>query len=177
MKNKNVRNSWFRKAMSLTVMLAFMVPAMTNAQAGKTNFSGTWAMNSDKSKLPEGNQGGMRMGGGDMVITQAGNTLTVERTRTGRDGQAMKTSSKYTLDGKVTVNTTQRGESKSTATWSADGKSLTISTTMTFDMNGESREMKSTEVWSLTNPNTLSVASTREGRNGEVKMTLVYDKK
>jgi hypothetical protein len=176
MKNRKGKNSWFRNALSLTVILAFIVPVMTNAQAGKTNFSGTWAMNSDKSTLPEG-QGAMRMGGGDMAVTQSGNALTVERTRTGRDGQSMETSTKYTLDGKESVNSTRRGESKSTATWSADGKSLTISTTMTFNMNGETREMKSTEVWSLTSPKSLSVASTRTGRNGDVRMTLVYDKK
>lgn len=176
MKNKNAKNSWFLKALSLTVMLAFSVPAMTNAQSGKTNFSGKWTMNSDKSKLPEG-QGGMRMGGGDMVVTQAGNTLTVERTRTGRDGQAMTTTDKYTLDGKESVNTTQRGERKSVAKWSADGKSLTITTNMSFEMNGQTREIKSTEVWSLVNPSTLSIESTRNGRNGDIKMTLVYDKK
>jgi hypothetical protein len=37
--------------------------------------------------------------------------------------------------------------------------------------------MKSTEVWSLTNAKTLSIASTRQGQNGEVKTTMVYDKK
>jgi hypothetical protein len=177
MKNKNAKNSWFMKALSLTVILAFTVPAMTNAQSGKTDFSGKWAMNSDKSKLPEGSGGGMRMGDGDLVVTQAGNTLTVERTRTGRDGQEMTTSTKYTLDGKETVNTTQRGERKSIAKWSADGKSLTITTNMSFEMNGQTREMKSTEVWTLVNPSTLSIESTRNGRNGDVTMTLVYDKK
>ncbi|HKK43336.1 MAG TPA: hypothetical protein VJ963_13060 [Bacteroidales bacterium] len=177
MKNKNAKNSWFFKALSLTVILAFSVPSMTNAQSAKTNFSGKWAMNSDKSKLPEGQGGGMRMGGGDMVVTQAGNMLTVERTRTGRNGQEMTTTTKYTLDGKETVNTTQRGERKSVAKWSADGKSLTITTDMSFNMNGQTREMKSTEVWTLENPSTLSVKSTRNGRNGDINMTIVYDKK
>jgi len=37
--------------------------------------------------------------------------------------------------------------------------------------------MKSTEVWTLTDAKTLSVASTRQGPNGEVKALNVYDKK
>jgi dipeptidyl aminopeptidase/acylaminoacyl peptidase len=177
MKNKNVRNSWFLKALSLTVILALTIPALSNAQTGKTNFSGKWTVNNDKSKLPEGPGGSMRMGGGEMVVTQSGNNLTVERTRTGRNGQEMTTTDKYSLDGKETVNTTQRGESKSVAKWSDDGKSITITTNMTFNMNGQSREIKSTEVWTLVNSSTLSIKSTRNGRNGDITMTLVYDKK
>jgi hypothetical protein len=46
-----------------------------------------------------------------------------------------------------------------------------------MDMNGESMTMKSTEVWTLTDAKTLTVAATRQGPNGEVKTTMVYDKK
>jgi hypothetical protein len=178
MKNKKGKSSWLVKVLSLTMVMAFIMPVMVNAQAGKTNFSGNWTMNADKSTMPDGGQGGgPRMGGGNLVVTQAANALTVERTRTGRDGQPMTTSMKYTLDGKECVNTSPRGESKSIAKWSADGKSLTISTNMKMDFNGEAREMKSSEVWTLTDPKTLSVTSTRTGQNGDVKMTIVYDKK
>jgi Tol biopolymer transport system component len=152
------------------LMLAMIMPAMSNAQAGKANFAGTWAMNAEKSVMPQGGGGGgQRMGGGNVVITQEANLLT--QTRTGQDGTARVT--KYTLDGKESVNTTGGGESKSTATWSADGKSLTIVTKSNF--NGTERT--STAVWSLVNPTTLSIASTRQGQDGEVKTTMVYDKK
>jgi hypothetical protein len=66
-----------------------------------------------------------------------------------------------------------QNESKSTATWSADGKSLTVVTKMSF--NGTERT--TTAVWSLLNPTTLSIVTTRQGQNGEVKTTMVYDKK
>jgi hypothetical protein len=90
----------------------------------------------------------------------------------------MTTTMKYTLDGKESVNTSQRGDSKSVATWSADNKSLSIATSRTFEMNGEKMTMNSTEVWSRTDAATLTVNSTRQGRDGEeVKVTLVYDKK
>lgn len=160
-------------------VLVFMTAAMVvSAQAGKTNFAGTWTLNAEKSTQPQGGQGGgMRMGGGNFVATQDANLLTVVRTRTGQDGQATTTTMKYTLDGKESINTSPRGDSKSVAKWSADGKSLNIETSRTMDMNGQSMTMKSTEIWTLTDPKTLTVVSTRQGQDGEVKTTMVYDKK
>jgi hypothetical protein len=174
-----VKSSAFMRFISLALGLALIAPVMVNAQAGKTNFAGDWTFNSEKSTLPsgQGGGGGMRMGGGNVAVTQEANLLTVARTRTGQDGQSTTMTMKYTLDGKESVNTSPRGESKSVATWAADGKSLTIETSRTMDMNGESRTMKSTEVWTLTDPKTLSVTSTRQSPNGEVKATMVYEKK
>lgn len=170
--------------LSIMVILAFAMPVMTNAQAGKANFAGNWVMNAEKSNLGQppaggGGGGGGRggFGSGPMEVKQDASLLTQIRTRTGQDGTVSNTETKVTLDGKETVNTTQRGESKLTATWSADGKSLTIVTKQTFNMNGESRETVSTAVWSLTDANTLSITTTRTGQNGEVKTTAVYDKK
>jgi hypothetical protein len=37
--------------------------------------------------------------------------------------------------------------------------------------------MKTTEVWSLTSPTTLSIVSTRTSPNGDRTSTMVYDKK
>jgi len=172
------------------IILAFLaMPFSTYAQAGKANFSGSWTYNAEKSQTgqPQGQppqgagQGqGQRMGGfgrGNFDATQEANLLTVVRTRTNQSGETTKTESKYTLDGKESVNTTARGNSKSTATWSADGKTLTIVTKSTFNMNGESREITSKEEWSLTSPTSLSVKSTRTGQNGDVVTTAVYDKK
>lgn len=175
--------------LSFTVLFAFLcMPLAINAQGSKANFSGKWALNASKSDMgqpPQGQGqppqgGGQRMGGfggGDFTATQEANLLTVERTRTGQDGQSMTITSKYTLDGKESVNTTGRGESKSTATWSADGKSLTIVTTRTFERDGQSMEMKSSEVWTLTSPTALSIVNTMNTPNGERKTSMVYDKK
>lgn len=173
----------FLKLISLTVIILFIVPAMAIGQ-GKTDFSGTWAMNAEKSNLGApggggpggpggGGGGGGRGGGGNFVATQDATTLSVERTRN-RNGEETKTTTKYTLDGKETVNTTGMGESKSTAKWSADGKTLTIVTSRSFNGN----DMTSTEVWTLTDAKTLTIASTRPGMDGaEMKTTMVYDKK
>lgn len=165
------------KLISLTVMLAFITPVMINAQAGKANFAGKWVLNAEKSTQPQGGGGGQRMAGGDVVVTQEANLLSVSRTRTGQDGQPTTTVMKYTLDGKESINTSPRGDSKSVATWSADGKTLTIASTRTMDMNGETRTIKSSEAYVLTDAKTLTVTSTRQGQDGEVKTVLVYDKK
>jgi len=156
--------------MSLTIALALVTPVMIHAQANKANFAGTWAMNAEKSTQPQGGGQGQRMGGGGtFTVAQEANLLT--QTRTGQDGTARVT--KYTLDGKESVNATGGGESKSTATWSADGKTLTIVTKSNFNGN----ERTSSAAWSLVDAKTLSIVSTRQGQNGEVKTTMVYDKK
>jgi Tol biopolymer transport system component len=174
-----VNFSVFIRLVSIILVMVLVTPVITSAQTGKVNFSGTWTLNTEKSTQPQGGPGGgrgMRMGG-NFVATQEGNELTVVRSRTDQSGQPVTTTLKYTLDGKESINTTPRGESKSIAKWSSDGKSLTIETSRTMDMNGDTRTMKSTEVWMLTDAKTLSVTTTRQGMNGEVKNNMVYDKK
>lgn len=169
--NLQVKGSLIMRLISLTIMLAFVTPVMMNAQAGKSNFSGTWALNAEKSTMDQA--GGQRMGGGNFVAKQEGNLLSVDRTRTNRDGETTTTTSKYTLDGKESVNTTGRGESKSTAKWSADGKTLTIITKSSFNGN----ERTSTEAWVLTDAKTLTISRTRTTQDGDMTTKMVYDKK
>ena len=38
--------------LSLTIVLALVAPAMMDAQTGKADFTGTWALNAEKSTLP-----------------------------------------------------------------------------------------------------------------------------
>ncbi|HOW41335.1 MAG TPA: hypothetical protein PL123_12390, partial [Bacteroidales bacterium] len=67
--------------------------------------------------------------------------------------------------------------SKSVASWSADSKILTIKTSRTFNMNGESRTMNSTEVWTITDPRTITINSTMSTPNGDRTTTMVYERK
>ncbi len=163
---KNV--SRLMQLFSFTIILALIAPVMLHAQAGKVNFAGTWAMNEQKSTLPQGGGGSQRMGG-NITVTQDANLLT--QTRTSQDGTTRVT--KYTLDGKESVNTFGSGESKSTAKWSADGKTLTVASKATYNGN----EITSTAAWSLIDAKTLSILTTWQGQNGEVKINMVYDKK
>ena len=175
--------------LSLTIMLAFIAPLMTNAQGGKANFAGTWTLNVEKSTpapaAPAGGGGGGGgrggFGGGPFVCTQDANTLTRTTTRNGQDGTPVTRSTVYTLDGKENTLATPAGggggggnavPAKYTATWSADGKTLTIVTTRTFN----DTPTKSTETWTLTAPKTLSIVSTGMGRDGTpTTRTSVYE--
>jgi hypothetical protein len=171
----------------MVTMTMMLMTVSTFAQGSKTNFSGSWAFDADKSQAvqpaaqmqPQGQNQGQRAGGsgGDFAAKQDANFLTVERTRSNRDGEVTTTTTKYTLDGKESINSSARGDSKSVATWSSDGKTLTIKTSRTMDMNGESRTMNSTEVWALTDAKTLSITTTMATPNGERKSTAVYNKK
>ena len=109
-KNFGINYRDLLKLMSLAVILLVLLPAMANAQ--KANFSGTWVMNAEKSNLGNaggGPGGGRGFGGGDFTVKQDGNTLTTERTMNFQ-GQENTITSKYTLDGKETVNSTGRGD-------------------------------------------------------------------
>jgi hypothetical protein len=113
-----------------------------------------------------------------LVVIQEGNNLSTERTMTGREGNEIKMSGKYTLDGKECENSGfMNMKMKSTVNWSADKKSFTIASTTVFNMNGESMEMKSTEIMQLEGDKVLKIESTVTTPNGDMIRTLVYDKK
>ena len=152
----------------------FLVPMSSYAQGGKVDFSGEWSFNESKSNMGEGRfQTTLKL-----TIKQEGNNLTIERLQTGRDGQEITMTQKLTLDGKESKNTTRRGTRKSAATWSDDGKSLTIKSTMVFDRGGETMEMKSIEQWKLIDGGKiLSIDSSSSTPRGERKATMVYEKK
>ena len=165
----------FIRMMALVLMISlFILPVKMNGQGAKPDFAGTWAFNETKSNLGEG--GNFRRAT-QITVTQDGNNLTAARVRTNQDGVATTTTEKFTLDGKECTNDTGRGPSKAIVTWSADGKALNFAITRTFDRNGETTTMKSTEVWTLTDAKTLSILSAVTFQDNEMKSTLVYDKK
>lgn len=160
--------------LSVAAMLAVVLPATTYAQ-GKTNFAGTWVRNAEKSDQPQGGGqgGGGGFGGGPMTVKQEANLITVETSRTGQDGQTTTSTMKYTLDGKESINASPRGESKSVVTWSADGKSLNITTTRNFNGN----DFTTKAVWTMDGAN-LVVTTSMPTQDGSTRTTkVVYDKK
>ena len=142
----------------------------------QANFSGKWAFNESKSNFGESR---MRFAATSMVVTQDSKVLSVESTMPNRDGGEMQTSAKYNLDGSVSENPMFNTTRKSTATWSADKSSLTIASTMKFERDGETREIKSSETWKLAEGGKmLMIENVRTGRDGnEMKTTIAYDKK
>jgi len=165
-------NNYFRLRMLVSSVVFFLASGGLFAQA---NFSGIWGFNESKSNFGDSR---FRFAATSMVVTQQGNTFTVESTIPGRDGGEMKTTSKYNLDGSISENPMFNTTRKSIVTWSADKTALTITSTMTFERDGQSREMKTTETWKLAEGGkVLIIESIRPGRDGEMKTTAAYDKK
>ena len=169
---------------ALKPFLTFALFFMCAALLAQTDFSGTWSLNQSKSKFGEGGgpggPGGPMMGPSTLVIKQAGNVLTVDRTMQGPGGDEFKLSEKYTLDGKESENTFMMdSKRKSTVTWSADKKSLSFASTMEMNMGGNSMEMKESETWKLgEGGKALVIDSQRPTPDGGImNMTMVYDKK
>jgi cytochrome oxidase assembly protein ShyY1 len=156
----------------LIVSISIFITALSFGQA---NFTGSWALNESKSNIGEG----FRMFAPAIAITQDANTFTIERTYKGQDGQERKSTEKYTLDGKESVNTVfNNTQKKSTASWSDDKQSLKVSSAMTFEFNGESNEIKTVETYKLADGGAgLTIDSQSTSSRGERKMLLAYDKK
>jgi hypothetical protein len=158
------------------MLIVFFVLLISAGLSAQTNFAGTWAFNESKSDFG-GSQ--FRFAATTMVVTQDAAALSVESTMPGRDGGEMKSTAKYNLDGTVSENPMFNSTRKSTVTWSDDKASIKIAHTMTFDMNGESRTMNSTETWKLSEGGkVLLIESVRPNRDGgELKTIVAYDKK
>lgn len=159
----------------ILVGLALLFTAQLSAQTGTINFSGTWALNESKSKFGDSP---FRMAASILTVKQEGNNLSTERTQNSPDGQEMKMTGKYTMDGKECENAGfMDSKTKSTVKWSADGKSITIASSTIFNMNGDNMEMKASETWMLEGDKTLKIETTNSMPDGEMKTSLVYDKK
>ena len=152
----------------LVIMVLLGVTTITEAKG--TDFSGTWILNKEKSQL--GERGRVDA---SKVITQKGDSLTIKRTFTGRDGQEMSDVDKFLINGKECINKGFRNsERKSVLNWDSDGKTLIIKSTHTMERNGEKREMHITEKLLLSADGKLLTIKASSNR-GEIKM--VYDKK
>jgi len=146
----------------------------TESSAQKSNFTGNWVFNAAKSVVPENGFGGATK----LVVTQDDLNLSSDKTMKGRDGEDMISKEKIALDGKECENVVFGSmKRKSIASWSADGKILTIKGVMVFDANGESMEIKSIETWKLSaDLSSLTIESSIATPNGDMKSTNVYEK-
>lgn len=163
-------------SISLPFVLAFVsLSLLSRSLYAQPNFSGSWALNESKSTLGEG----PRMSVTSMTVDQQENLMSVSLVRPSFDGGDMTSNEKYTLDGKESVNQGMMGSSvKTTTTWSDDKKELKFAKTILFEMDGNTMEIKITEVWSISDEGkTLTVKSLMSSQMGDNNVTLVYDKK
>lgn len=141
----------------------------------KADFKGDWNFNEGKSKLGESR---FRPAPVKIKVSEEGESLTIERTNNSPNGEAVTSSEKLTFDGKAAESTVFGGMKKSSvASWSADGEALTVNSTISGERNGQAFEIKTTEVWKLSDGGkTLTIDYTSVSQRGTNNMTFVYDK-
>jgi hypothetical protein len=155
----------------MSIILLFGISAF----AQKTNYSGTWNFNETLSQLGEGR---FRTPASKMVITQSDTILDIEKTSKDMNGSDALLKEKYSFSDKVSENTGfMNTVKKSTLVWTADNNVLTINSTSVFERDGNSMEIKTTEVFLLsTDGKVLTINSTSISPRGERKQSIVYVK-
>ena len=162
----------FRVLLVSMIASLLLIPAASYA-GENTDFTGEWTLNEDKSDLGEGRF----FSALKIAVKQEGNTITIERTRTGRDGGERTSSETLTMDGKENINEGERRTSTSVLTWSDDGSTLTIKTKREFNRQGETIEMASIEVWTMAEDGTtLKIQSDISSPRGERSVSLIYER-
>lgn len=141
----------------------------------QVNFAGSWVINESKSNFGDG----PRFSPSTITVAQQPDLITMELVQPSFDGGDTKLSEKYTIDGKESVNQGMMNSVAKTITaWSDDRKGLKFDKTITFDMNGDKMEMKSVEIWKLSDDGkTLTINQSFSSQMGEMNITSVYDKK
>ncbi len=167
---KNTRSVQMLFLAGIAVML--LIPASSLAQ-GKLDFSGKWVLNEGKSQLGE-TRG---FSAAELSVKQDGAAISLDRIRANRDGEMRTRSETLTADGKEHKDEGENRTTTSVATWSNDGKSLTIKYDIEFERQGETFTMKRTEVWTLDKSGKiLTIQSDSSSQRGDSSVTLVYDK-
>ena len=166
----------FLSVKTLSALIAFTMVLCSSftLSAQRTSFSGDWKLDESKSELGE-------FGGRiarSVKAEQKEDAIAVTRTTPGfNGGDPVTTTVSLPFDGKVVESEGFGGSKrKSTAKWSDDGKTLTISSTMNFERDGQSFEFKSTENWTITKDGLLSVAATSTSPRGDSSTKAIYSK-
>src|SRR4030042_6108679 len=112
--------------LSRSISLAFLMlivpllPGNSMPMGKKSNFSGTWILNEQKSDFGEY---GRMMASNKIIIVQKGKKLTMERYATTPSGESGNYTENYTIDGKECVNNiSEEFKKTSTVTKSEDKK-------------------------------------------------------
>lgn len=179
MKKNPIKRIWnFHPYASLCLTALLLSFILSSARFARTNFGGEWNLTKEKSKLVP-MVGQMRMVFERLKITQNGNEINISRIGQAPDGQELTMDEKITLDGKESENIFFDGavKKKSKAEWSAAGKAMTISSTFTFNRDGNEVTIKSTEVWDTNGPDKLTIKYTSSTPKGVVKDMYVYNKR
>lgn len=148
------------------IFAALLISSIASAQV--PNFSGTWKLNTSKSKLNDQ----FSMAPKDLIAAQTGNDFNLEK-HSSFQGNDFTIKDKFTLDGIECINPGwQDTQKKSVAVWSDDKLSLTITSKLPIGDNGE---MTIVEVYKMDGDN-LVIQSSASSSFGDIAETQVFDK-
>ncbi len=138
-----------------------------SSMAKVVDLSGTWSLNKSKSTINDE----FSMAPSKLILAQNINVLAVERHESSEDGNITR-NEKFTLDGKECINDgEENSKEKSVAVWSADEKSLTITTKIPM----QDEEMTTIETYQLEG-NNLKIVVKTSSSFGDSTETLLFDK-
>jgi len=147
----------------------FAAILLTITLSAQIDFSGSWKLNSSKSKL--GDQ--FSWAPKEIIVTHKGNDMSMEK-QFDMQGQEVSINDKFTLDGKECVNAGMMDtQKKSTAVWAADKKSLKITSKIPLQDGGD---ISVTEVYKMDGAN-MVIEMNSSSSFGDMSETQVYDKK
>ncbi len=161
------------KTLPLFIIGVFFLSAFMLKPA-PADFSGKWKLNEGKSELGQFASFAIR----GIETEQSADAINISRTAPSFEGTDVTTKERLTFDGKE-AESSSFGDSKkkSVASWSEDGKMLTISYNLKMEFNGQSLDIKGKEVWTLADEGkTLVVKNTGSSSFGEFETTSVYEK-
>lgn len=150
------------------IILFVVASLFTLVAFSQPDFSGSWKLNSSKSKL--GDQ--FSMAPLELIVVQSGNDISIEK-HLEFQGQAFTANDKFTLDGKECTNEGWMGsKKKSTAKWADDKKSLTVDSKIPM----QDGDVSVTETYRLEGEN-LIVEMSASSSYGDMTEIQVYDRK
>lgn len=141
----------------------------------KADFSGEWNLNKDKSDLGQFADFATRV----IKADQKADNISIARTANSFDGSEVTSTEMLPFDGKETESTVfGNSKKKTTAKWSDDGQTLTMTYTIMLDFNGQTNEVKGVETWTLGDGGKTLVSQVNNSSSfGDFATKGVYEKK
>lgn len=184
-----------KKIVSIVALACVMALSGVSALAAPTSFAGTWELDKAKSEgLSRGMQNAESV---TLTVTQDAKQITIDTKMAGGQGGAggpggvggpgggqgrgmgMGGAQTYNLDGTETsTDMPNGGNAKNKATWSSDGKTLTLTRVIHTNFQGNEVTITNTDVLTLSaDGKTLTIARTSESARGTQQSKLVFNKK
>ena len=170
-----------KRLLMTCVSLCISVLVASAMSAPPADFSGTWALNKDKSEMAGG---GGQQGTPDSItwkIAQAKDTITIETKQVFGGQERPATTLTYKLDGSETsAEVPGRGGQMQKvlikAKWQGDGKILELTRVRTMNMQGQDFTVTNVEHVER-DGNMLKVHSIAKTPQGDRESKLAFDKK